>query len=121
VRDEATLRGALHALMHRIHVHNEAIAVQVAEHGGPVLIRTELAIDSSGSQRKATELVVGLNRRMLQVLLGAAWQLRLVCFTHVAPKSLVVHRRVLGPAVEYGHEFNGIVKKEAASRLAALR
>ena len=41
--------------------------------------------------------------------MGAAWQPRLVCFTHAAPRSLTVHRRVLGPAVEFGHEFNGIV------------
>jgi len=43
------------------------------------------------------------------VLLGAGWRPRLVCFTHAAPRSLAVHHRVLGPAVEFGHEFNGIV------------
>ena len=41
--------------------------------------------------------------------MGTGWQPRLVCFTHAAPRSLAVHRRVLGPAVEFGHEFNGIV------------
>jgi len=46
---------------------------------------------------------------VLQVFMGAAWRPRLVCFTHAAPPSLDVHRRVLGPAVEFGHEFNGIV------------
>ena len=109
VRDEPTLRRALDALMQHIHLHNEAIAVQVAEHGGLVVIRTELASDGSGSLRQATELVVGVSCRLLQVLLGASWQPRLVCFTHAAPKSLTVHRRVFGAAVEFGHEFNGIV------------
>jgi AraC-like DNA-binding protein len=36
-----------------------------------------------------------------------------VCFTHAAPRNLAVHRRVLGPAVEFGHEFNGIVGNAA--------
>ncbi len=109
VRDAPTLRGALETLMHHIHVHNEAVAVQVDEHGGLVVIRTELAADGSGSLRQATELVVGVTCRLLQVLLGANWQPRLVCFTHPAPASQSVHQRVLGPAVEFGHEFNGIV------------
>lgn len=109
VRDAPTLRGALETLMHHIHVHNEAIAVHVAEHGGLVVIRTEMASDGGGSLRQATELVVGVTCRVLQVLLGSGWQPRLVCFTHAAPQCLAVHRRVLGPAVEFGHEFNGIV------------
>ena len=109
VRDAPTLRGALETLMHHIHVHNEAVAVQVDEHGGLVVIRTELAADGSASLRQATELVVGVTCRLLQVLLGAGWQARLVCFTHPAPATLAVHHRVLGPAVEFGHEFNGIV------------
>lgn len=109
VRDQPTLRSALETLMHHIHVHNEAIAVQVSERGGRVVIRTELASDGGGPQRQATELVVGVTCRVLQVLLGAGWQPRLVCFTHAAPQRLEVHHRVLGAAVEFGHEFNGIV------------
>jgi AraC-like DNA-binding protein len=109
VRDEPTLRRALEALMLHIHVHNEAVAVHVAEHAGLVVIRTELSADGGGSLRQATELVVGVTFRVLQVFMGAAWRPRLVCFTHSAPPSLAAHRRVLGPAVEFGHEFNGIV------------
>ena len=109
VRDEPTLRRALETLMHHIHVHNEAVAAQVDEHGGLVVIRTELSNDGAGSLRQATELVVGVTCRLLQVLMGATWQPRLVCFTHAAPRSLAVHHRVLGPVVEFGHEFNGIV------------
>lgn len=109
VRDEPTLRRALETLVHHIHVHNEAIAIEVGEHGGLVAIRTELMSDADGPLRQATELVVGVTCRVLQVLLGTAWRPRLVCFTHAAPKSLAVHRRVFGAAVEFGHEFNGIV------------
>lgn len=109
VRDEPTLRRALETLMQHIHEHNEAVAIEVDEHGGLVIIRTELAAEGAGSLRQATELVVGVTCRVLQVLLGANWRPRLVCFTHRAPPSLTVHHRVLGGAVEFGHEFNGIV------------
>jgi AraC-like DNA-binding protein len=109
VRDEPTLRRALEALMRHIHVHNEAVVVQVDEYGGLVAIRTELLAEGTGSLRQATELVVGVTCRVLQVFMGAGWRPRLVCFSHPAPASLAVHHRVLGPAVEFGHEFNGIV------------
>ncbi len=109
VRDEPTLRSALEVLMHHIHVHNEGVAVRVEEYGGLVAIRTELAAEGATSLRQATELVVGVTFRVLQVFMGAGWQPRLVCFTHSGPPSLAVHRRVFGPAVEFGHEFNGIV------------
>lgn len=109
VRDAATLRSALETLVQNLHVHNEAVAAQIDAHGGLVVIRTELSAEGAGSLRQATEQVVGVTCRVLQVLMGAAWRPRLVCFTHAAPYSLAVHRRVLGPAVEFGHEFNGIV------------
>jgi AraC-like DNA-binding protein len=109
VRDEPTLRRALEALMQHIHVHNEAVAVQVDEYGGLLAVRTEPTHEGEGSLRQATELVVGVTCRVLQIFMGAHWHPRLVCFTHPPPPSLAVHRRVLGPAVEFGHEFNGIV------------
>lgn len=110
VRDEPTLRSALEVLVRHIHVHNESVAVRVEEHGGLVVIRTELVAPAGApSLRQATELVVGVTFRVLQVFMGAGWNPRLVCFTHPAPPRQVVHHRVFGPAVEFGHEFNGIV------------
>jgi AraC-like DNA-binding protein len=109
VRDEPTLRRALEALMRHIHVHNEAVAVQVDDYGGLLTIRTELTHEGEGALPQATELVVGVTCRVLQIFRGAGGHPRLVCFTHPAPRSLTVHHRVLGPAVEFGHEFNGIV------------
>jgi AraC-like DNA-binding protein len=32
-----------------------------------------------------------------------------VCFTHSKPGNLEVHRRLFGRALEFGHQFNGIV------------
>ncbi len=109
MRDEPTLRSALKVLMHHIHLHNEVVAVTVDEHGGLVVVRTELTAQGDGEIRQATELVVGVTFRVLQVFMGAGWRPRLVCFAHRAPPSRAAHRRVFGAAVEFGHEFNGIV------------
>jgi AraC-like DNA-binding protein len=109
VRDEPTLRSALEALVRHIHLHNEALAVRVEQVSNLVVIRAELVAEGAASLRQATELVVGVTYRVLQVFMGTTWHPRLVCFTHAAPLRLGVHRRVLGSAVEFGHEFNGIV------------
>lgn len=108
VRDAPTLRHALETLVTHIHAHNEALSVRVEQVGNLVSIRA--ALDAAhGPVRQATELVIGVTFRLLSVFLGSGWTPRLVCFAHRAPASLVVHRRVFGRAVEFGHEFNGIV------------
>jgi AraC-like DNA-binding protein len=109
VRDEPTLRSVLEALMRHIHVHNEALTMSVEQVSNLVVIRAELVAEGATSLRQATELVLGVTFRVLQVFMGAGWHPRLVCFTHAAPASRSVHQRVLGRAVEFGHEFNGIV------------
>ncbi|MCC6194698.1 MAG: AraC family transcriptional regulator ligand-binding domain-containing protein, partial [Burkholderiales bacterium] len=108
VRDAPTLRETLEALVTHIHVHNEALSVHVEQVGNLVTIREELE-PGPAPVRQATELVVGVTFRVLAIFMGAGWRPRLVCFSHRAPQSMAVHRRVLGRAVEFGHQFNGIV------------
>lgn len=108
VRDEPTLRHALEALVAHIHMHNEALTVSVEQVGNLVSIREQMDAGHEAF-RQATELVVGVTFRVLSIFLGSAWQPRLVCFAHRAPASLEIHRRVFGSAVEFGHEFDGIV------------
>lgn len=114
LRDEPTLRSALEAMVRFIHVHNEALALQLEQVGNLVVIRVELAASGRQPMAQATELALGVTYRVLRLFLGAAWRPRLVCFAHRAPASLALHRRVLGPAVEFGHEFNGIVCNQQA-------
>ncbi len=42
MRNEPTLRSALEATVRYVHLHNEALSVQVESSGGLVLIREEL-------------------------------------------------------------------------------
>jgi len=109
VREEATLRSALEALVHHIHVHNEAMSVTVEPVGGLVVIRVALDPVAGRPPPQAVEITVAVLFRVLRLFLGAGWQPRLVCFAHPAPPSLALHRRVFGRAVEFGHEFSGIV------------
>ena len=95
--------------MHHIHVHNEALTIGVEQHSNLVVVRLELTVEGQTSLRQSIELAVGVTFRVLQIFMGASWQPRLVCFTHPKPASLTVHRRLFGRAVEFGHQFNGIV------------
>jgi len=109
VRDEPTLRAVLDALVQHIHLHNEALAVRLEDAGSLVLIREEFAGVGGQPLRQAIELAVGVTFRILSLFLGVGWRPRLVCFSHRAPPSLRAHRAFFGDAVEFGHEFNGIV------------
>ena len=113
VRDEPTLRRALEAIMTQMHLHNEALWVRVEQIGSLVAIRAHLDAGDHIAYRQATELVIGVMYRVLAVFMGAEWRPRLVCFSHRAPRDLSVHRRVFGSAVEFGHEFDGIVCNSA--------
>jgi AraC-like DNA-binding protein len=109
VRDEPTLRDALEAVTHHLHAHNEALTIGVEQHSNLVVVRLELTVQGRASLRQSIELAVGVTFRVLQIFMGASWQPRLVCFTHPKPASLSVHRRLFGRAVEFAHQFNGIV------------
>ena len=109
VRDEPTLRDALEAVMHHLHVHNEALTINVEQHSNLVVVRLALTVEGRASLRQSTELAAGVTFRVLQIFMGAGWQPRLVCFTHPKPITLSVHQRLFGRAVEFGHQFNGIV------------
>lgn len=109
LRDEPTLRSAMDAVVRHVHLHNQALAVAVEHSGGLAVIRQQMAPQGGHPVRQAEELALAVIFRVLGLFLGAQWRPRLVCFTHRAPVSLAVHRRVFGPAVEFGHEFSGIV------------
>ena len=109
LRDEPTLHSALEAVVRYIHVHNEALALEIEPSSNLVVIRQHLLGVGGQSLRQASELALGVMFRVIAVFMGAAWRPRLVCFTHGRPASLDVHRRIFGDAVEFGHEFDGIV------------
>lgn len=113
VRDEPTLRRALEAIMTQMHLHNEALWVRTEQIGNLVVIRAHLNAGDRAPYRQATELVIGVMHRTLTLFMGADWRPRLVCFTHRAARDLSLHRQVFGDAVEFGHDFDGMVCNSA--------
>lgn len=109
VREEATLRGALDALVRYGRLHNQALFLKVEGIGQQVVLRLEMIAGHGAPMRQSVELSLGVFVRLLRVLLGPGWTPQRVCFAHTAPVDRAVHHRVFGPHVEFGHDFNGIV------------
>jgi AraC-like DNA-binding protein len=113
VRDQPTLRSALDALVHHVHLHNEAMTVTVEESDGLVTIQQEMTRIGGSLARQATEMSMTTTFRILSVFLGHGWRPKLVCFVHRAPPNTAPHRRVFGETVKFGQAFNGIVCRAA--------
>jgi hypothetical protein len=109
LREEPTLRGVLDASVRYVHVQNEALAVEVEQVGNLVFIRIGLVVAQGQVMRQGIELCVGVMYRIMSVFMGADWHPKLVCFSRLAPARLGVYRSLFGEAVEFGHEFSGIV------------
>ena len=109
LREQPTKRAAVEALARYANRLNDALYLTLEDAGAVAVLREELILGGSGSIRQATELAIGVAFRALQVLLGAEWKPRRVCFAHDAPRDRAMHLRFFGPHVEFGHDFNGIV------------
>ncbi len=107
VREEATVRDALLALIRYIRLHNEALDLRLEEDGGEAIISAEIRITRPIPVRQSVELAVGVLYRVLRSLLGTQWRPR-VCFTHDAPRMNDTHRRLFGGRVHFARDFNGI-------------
>ena len=108
-REQPTMHAVVEALARYANRLNAALFLTIEATGEVVVLREELIVGTSGPIRQSTELAIGIAFRTLQVLLGADWKARRVCFAHEAPSDLSVHRRVFGRIVEFDHDFNGIV------------
>jgi AraC-like DNA-binding protein len=108
VREEATMRNALHSLMRYIRLHNEALYLRLEEHRGEALICVEIRTDRPTPIRQGVELAVGVLYRVLCLLLRTQWRPQ-VCFAHDAPRRSETHRRMFGDHVRFTCDFNGIV------------
>ena len=109
LRDEPTLQHVLNVLMTHIGIHNEALVLDAVREGSMVTVRMELVSEQGRHYRQGTELALLVTLQNIAFFMGPGWRPVSVCLTHSAPRSLAVHRRLLGPRLEFGHEFNGIV------------
>ena len=61
--------------------------------------------------RQSVELSLGALMRILRIYLPSEWSPRRVCFVHQSPVDVSLHRRMFGPVLEFGAEFDGIICK----------
>lgn len=108
MQEQPTLRKALESAAHYLRLQNEAVVMRFEESQGLVVIREDI-VGVSGSIRQATELVLGVLHRILDMVLGAAWKPRAVCFTHHPPAGTTIHTHIFGVSVEFSQDFDGIV------------
>ena len=109
LREEPDLRSALRLLIRYDYSYNEAITLQLTEADGLATLQVRLDFGEPAPTRQGLELAVASHVAVIRTLLGRTWQAQRVCFPHGAPERLTTHRRLLGPRLEFGAEFTGLV------------
>ncbi|KPH97942.1 AraC family transcriptional regulator [Streptomyces sp. NPDC007896] len=109
VREEPDVRSALGILMRHEHMYNEVLHTRLSEGNGLATLKVDLRLGEVMEARQATELAVAAYHRVLCEFLPPRWQPLSVWFRRPAPSDARTHRRVFGPIVEFGREFDGIV------------
>jgi AraC-like DNA-binding protein len=103
------LRHALATLAQYRYLVNESLAIHIEQTGDLVILRESLEIETPRSLRQAHELAIGALCVLIRGFLGSRWLPVSVSFMHAAPKDMRIHRRLLGPAIAFNSDFNGIV------------
>ncbi len=109
LRQEPDLRSALGLLCRYEHSYNEAIRLRLEEAGDLATMRLWFEFGEPAPTRQALELATATLLGIVRELLGRQWEPLSICFPHRAPASLDAHRAVLGPRLQFGHEFTGLV------------
>ncbi len=103
------MRGALGIFVGYLHLHNEALRIDLTDEDGLATIALTLDPGEPLVVRQAVELAVGALHRILVQLLGSKWQPEFVAFAHGQPRGSTAHRRIFGGRIEFDHDFSGIV------------
>lgn len=108
-REEPTVRDALRCLQRTMHLHNEALRIDIEEEGDVVVLREQILARVQGSMRQAVELAIGVLFRIVKEFLGNDWSPRAVCFMHEARRSADAYRKTFACSVQFNSVLNGLV------------
>ena len=104
VREQATVRAAIEALARFIHIHDEAMRLEIDDGDGLVTIGFLL----QGATRQSTELALGRIHTINRLLFGGGWQPVEVCFMHSPPRHRRHHRQFFGCNVTFNAAIDAI-------------
>jgi AraC-like DNA-binding protein len=86
---------------------NEALLLSVEDHADVVTVREEFVGGGDQPLRQAYELALATHLQVFSDPKGPRLRPARVHFTHAPPADVSEHRRMFGPIVEFGSEFNG--------------
>jgi AraC-like DNA-binding protein len=109
LREEPNLRSALELLRRYEHSYNEALRLRLEESGDLATVRLWFEFGEPAPARQALELATAALLGIVRELLSRQWEPLSICFTHRPPASLAPHQAALGPRLQFGHEFSGLV------------
>src|SRR5215218_3878346 len=109
LRQEPRLRDALALLIRYEHSYNEALRLRLDEGGDLATMRLWFEFGEPAPTRQALELATAALLGIVRELLGDRWEPLAVCFSHEAPASPATHHSALGPRLQFGHAFTGLV------------
>ena len=107
-REEPTVRDAVRCLQRTMHLHNEAIRIDLEEDGGVVVLREQILARVQGSMRQGIELAIGVLYRTVKDFLGHTWSPMAVCFMHGPPRDMASYRKAFDCTVQFDSVLNGL-------------
>jgi AraC-like DNA-binding protein len=109
LREEPDLSSALHLLIRHERSYNDAVHLQLTEANGLATLEIQPHLSEPTPTRQGLELVVGAIVGIMRELMPTDWYPRAVRFSHRAPERLATHQRLLGPRLQFGCEFTGLL------------
>ena len=107
-REEPTVRDALHCLRRTMHLHNEALRLEIEEANDVAVLREQFLARVRGSMRQGIELAIGVLYRIVKEFLGESWSPMAVCFMHGPPRDMKNYRKAFTCSVQFNSVLNGL-------------
>jgi len=104
VREQATVGAAIGALARFIHIHDEAMRLEIDR--GQELVTIGFLV--RGATRQSTELALGRVYTTIRLLFGSGWRPVEVCFMHSPPRQRRFHRQFFGCNVTFNADLDSI-------------
>lgn len=116
LREQATLRNVVEAIMQLVWLQNESLRLELEEADDVAVLQCRGI--AGPLPRQSAELVVGILVRSIRALVGESWRPAMVCFEHAPPRSRETHRRVFDCDLGFDQDFAGIAIARRDLKLA---
>jgi AraC-like DNA-binding protein len=109
LREEPDLRSALDLLIRYQKAYNGVIDMRLVETDDLATVEVRVDYGRPVPVRQPLDLTAAALMTTIRGLASAAWEPRVVCFSHPPPADPTVFHQVFGSALRFDHEFTGVV------------